>query len=159
MAEVLAAVWQWVVDIIKNVGGASDGMTLLKWIRMIAIVGGYLLLRPYIEKGAAKWMGSEHEKELDPAEMAKANGKKAKISPNSLRGQVEIPDDTDEEEEEEGQATGADWGKKARKRQRTVLRKILEAEEKLLQEDDDDDIKEFLESDALVDYKEGEDGW
>jgi len=158
MAEVLAAVWQWVVDIIKNVGGASDGMTLLKWIRMIAIVGGYLLLRPYIEKGAAKWMGSEHEKELDPAEMAKANGKKAKISPNSLRGQVEIPDDTDEEEEE-GQATGADWGKKARKRQRTVLRKILEAEEKLLQEDDDDDIKEFLESDALVDYKEGEDGW
>lgn len=151
MSELFDTIYQYADNFIRNVGGAADGMTLKRWIRMIAIVGAYILLRPYLEKLSAYVMAENHEKELDPEEMDKAN--KAKLSPNALSGEV------DSDAEEESATSGADWGKKARKRQRTVLQKIQEAEDKLRAEDSDEDIKEFLESDALVDYKEGEDGW
>jgi len=65
---------------------------------------------------------------------------------------------SDSEEEGEGMATDVKWGKKARKRQRAVVKKILADEEEVrrqLQEDDEDkDIQEYL-----VDYTPGEDGW
>ncbi|CRK18726.1 hypothetical protein BN1708_003104 [Verticillium longisporum] len=71
----------------------------------------------------------------------------AEISPNSLRGQVDIPEDSDDEGVESA-ATGADWGKKARRRQREVLKMMMDAEEERLaqeQEDEEDkDIEEFL---------------
>jgi hypothetical protein len=130
----------------------ANSMSLSRWVRIIAIVGAYLLLRPWILKLAAYGMDKDLAKETAPKEAA------AKISPNSLRGGVDAPEDS-EDEEQEGETTGADWGKKAKKRQRDVLKKILEAEELLRKEDDDDEMKKFLESDALVDYKVGEDGW
>ena len=71
----------------------------------------------------------------------------------SLKGQVEIPEDTDSEGEEDGRvkATGAaDWGKKARRRQRRVLRSLIEADEKRRKEEEeeagsDKEIEELLE--------------
>lgn len=140
----------------RNFFGMWDGMNVIRFIRMVAIVGAYFLLRPYLMKIGEYLQGKQHEKEIDTDELA---GPKAKISPNQLRGaggkEVEIPD-SDEEEEAEG--TGADWGKKARKRQRQLVKKVLEEDEKRrreLQEDDEDkDIQEYL-----VDYVEGEDGW
>lgn len=85
-----------------------------------------------------------HEEESERAE-AEA---RAKISPNELRGRVEIPDDTDEEDEATAEASGPDWGKKARRRQRDMIKKLLEAEEQRLQENqeelEDKDIEEFL---------------
>lgn len=85
-----------------------------------------------------------HEEEAARAE-AEA---KAKISPNELRGQVDIPEDTDDEDETTAKSSGPDWGKKARRRQRDVIKKLLDAEEQRLRENqeelEDKDIEEYL---------------
>ncbi|TAQ86723.1 hypothetical protein B7494_g4958 [Chlorociboria aeruginascens] len=142
MIDIYELILQWGNNLQTRVSEIFEGMTLQKYIRLVIIVGAYALLRPYLMKLGARAQTREHEKEVDPEEMEKA---KAAISPNSLRGQVEVPDDS---AESEGETTGADWGKKARRRQRQVVRKILEQDEKLRreqQEDDEDkDIQEFL---------------
>jgi hypothetical protein len=103
-----------------------------------------MLLRPYLIKLGGRAQMQSHEEESERAE-AEA---KAKISPNELRGRVEIPEDTDEEDEATAEASGPDWGKKARRRQREMIKKLLEAEEQRLQENqeelEDKDIEEFL---------------
>lgn len=154
----------WANNFVRNATHMWDGMTLIKYIRLIAIVGAYVLLRPYLMKLGAKLQAKEHEKELDPYEMATADeksGGKAKISPNNLRGidgKVVELQESDSEEEAEGTGTDVKWGKKARKRQRAVIKKVLEDEERirreLQEEDEDKDIMEYL-----VDYESGKDGW
>lgn len=72
-----------------------------------------------------------------------------KISPNELRGvKEEIPDASDDEEVTGAQASATEWGKKARKRQRTMLKKMIDAEEKRLQDlqddEEDKDIEQYL---------------
>lgn len=160
---IVAQLNTWYNNFTRNAIHMWDDMTLLKYIRLVAIVGAYALLRPYLMKWGEKLQAKEHEKELDPYEMATADGKngKGKISPNQLRGaggkvvELEV---SDSEEEGEGTVADVKWGKKARKRQRAVVKKILADEEEVrrqLQEDDEDkDIQEYL-----VDYTPGEDGW
>lgn len=136
----------WGDNLQRNVSNTLSNMTLEKYIRMVVIVGAYALLRPYIMKLGGKFQTREHEKEVDEGELAAA----AKLSPNSLRGKVQVAEDTDSEgeEEEAPKVTGADWGKKARRRQRQMVRKLLEAEEELRREyeedEEDKDIQEFL---------------
>ncbi|KKY30122.1 putative trafficking pga2 [Diaporthe ampelina] len=139
----------------RNLRGTLEGMSPEKWIRIVIIVGTYMLLRPYLLKLGGKAQMNQHEKEAAEAE-AEAEAK-AKLSPNELRGhRVQIPEDSDDSDAEgeggEGRksstATATDWGKKARRRQRTMVKKLLDAEEKRLQElqedDEDKDIEEFL---------------
>lgn len=139
----------------RNLRGSLEGMSPEKWIRIVIIVGTYMLLRPYLLKLGGKAQMNQHEKEAAEAE-AEAEAK-AKLSPNELRGhKIEIPEDSDDSDAEgeggEGKKTGSasatDWGKKARRRQRTMVKKLLDAEEKRLQElqedDEDKDIEEFL---------------
>lgn len=153
---------QWYNNFFRNLYHMWDGMTLIKYIRMIAVVGAYLLLRPYLEKLGAKIQAKEHEKEIDAYDIATADGEgKGKISPNMLRGAggkvVELPAEDSESEEE---TTGADvkWGKKARKRQRATVKKLLEDQERLrMEEDGDEDDRDIMEH--LVDYEPGKDGW
>jgi len=149
----------WANNFFRNAVHMWDGMTLVKYIRLVAVIGAYALLRPYLMKLGAKLQAKEHEKELDPYEMATQDEQaKGKLSPNNLRGidgkAVQLADSESEEE------AGADvkWGKKARRRQRAVVKKVLEDEERIrreLQEDDED--KDILE--YLVDYEPGKDGW
>lgn len=140
------------LNFLHNIENALD-MDLRTFIRIVVVVGAYLLIRPYLVKGGAKLQEREHDKVIAADKKREAN---AKISPNSLRGQVEVPEDTDSEEE--GQASGVNWGGKARKKQRKVLRQILEADEKTrLDAEGDKDDKDILE--YLVDYEEGKDGW
>ncbi|KAI1126046.1 DUF1531-domain-containing protein [Nemania abortiva] len=122
-----------------NVSASFDSMTAQQWIRLVAIVGAYALLRPYVIK-----MGAKHqEKQFEKAQQEDLS----KISPNQLRGELGIPEESDDDEEE-GETTAADWGKKARKRQRNMIKQLLDAEEKRLQEtideQEDKDIEEFL---------------
>ena len=104
-----------------------------------------MLLRPYVIKLGARSQMKAHERaEADAEELAKAE-----ISPNELRGHVDLPEDSDDEIEEiQAEATGPDWGKKARRRQRNMIKKLLEAEERRLEEskeeEEDKDIEEFL---------------
>ena len=106
-----------------------------------------MLLRPYIVKLGNKAQMSGYEKEHDEAE-AQAQ---AKMSANELRGLVDIPEDSDDEDAvatATGATGGPDWGKKARRRQREMIRNMLEAEERRLQEskeeEEDKDIEEYL---------------
>ncbi|KAI1735080.1 protein trafficking Pga2 [Xylaria scruposa] len=129
----------------NNVSTSFTNMTAQQWIRLIAIVGAYALLRPYIIKLGAKHSAKEFEK---------AQQDVAEISPNELRGELGIPEESEDEEggggDDDGQGTtsAADWGKKARKRQRRMIKQLLDAEEQRLQEtfdeQEDKDIEEFL---------------
>lgn len=140
----------------RNLRGTLEGMSPEKWIRIVIIVGTYMLVRPYLLKLGGKAQMNQHEKEAAEAE-AEAEAQ-AKMSPNELRGhKIQIPedsDDSDAEGEGEGKkssstsSSATEWGKKARRRQRTMVKKLLDAEEKRLQElqedDEDKDIEEFL---------------
>jgi hypothetical protein len=149
---VLDNIRYFALNFLHNIENAFD-MDLRTFIRIVVVVGAYLLIRPYLVQGGAKMQERQHDKVI--AADKKREGQ-AKISPNSLRGQVEVPEDTDSEEE--GQATGANWGGKARKKQRRALRQILEADEKMrLDAEGDKDDKDIM--DLLVDYEEGKDGW
>ncbi|KAI1420629.1 DUF1531-domain-containing protein [Xylaria sp. FL1777] len=123
-----------------NVSSSITNMTAQQWIRLVAIVGAYALLRPYIIK-----MGAKHQEK----QFEKAQEDVAEISPNQLRGELHIPEESDDDDDNgQGEATAADWGKKARKRQRNMIKQLLDAEEKRLQEtldeQEDKDIEEFL---------------
>ena len=130
----------WAENLQRNVSNSVSQLSIKDYIRMVIILGGYALLRPYLLKLAGRFQARDHERELDPNELSSD----AAMSASSLRGQVQVPEDTDEEEE--GSGTGADWGRAARHRQREMIRKILEAEEKKAEEaeDSDKDIEEFL---------------
>lgn len=125
----------------RNLTGVFDDMDSRRWIRMIAAVGAYLLLRPLLVKLGEKIQNKQYAKTMESSQ----KGPKAKISPNALRGQVEPIQDEDEEEEE---IKGVESGKKARKRQ------LKKAREEQQDEDSQADVM-----DHLVDYVEGEDGW
>lgn len=131
-----------------NLDATFKNMTPKQWIRLVIIVGAYCLLRPYVLKMA----GKHQERQL---EKAQEEASKAEISPNQLRGQIDIPEDSDDEaaeggEQAQAQASASDWGKKARRRQRHMIKKLLDAEEKRLrelQEDEEDkDIEQYLVS-------------
>ncbi|ROV93069.1 hypothetical protein VSDG_07396 [Cytospora chrysosperma] len=134
----------------RNLRGSLEGMSPEKWIRIVIVVGAYVLIRPYLLKLGGKVQMAQHEKEAAATKAEEEAKAKAKMSPNELRGHtVQLPGESDDSEaEDEGQASATDWGKKARRRQRTMIKKILNAEEKRLrelQEDDEDkDIQEFL---------------
>lgn len=132
---------------VNNLRATFSDLSLKKAIRLCIIVFVYLLIRPYLVKWAGIRQMEQHERE---AAAAKAERERiAAMSPNDVRGlkvAAEIPD-TDEDLAAESSAT--DWGSKARKRQREVLRRLVDANEKRLEEqlgdDEDKDIEEFLE--------------
>ncbi|TVY23360.1 PGA2-like protein [Lachnellula hyalina] len=150
MAELLIATWERLSNVPTHLAHSVDNMTLKNWIRLIACVGAYLLVRPYLIKLSARQQEKQFEK-ID----AETTASFAKLQPNALRdsrgSKVEIPDS-----ESEGEADGApQWGKKAKVRQRKVVKKIQEAIEEKGREDDDSNS--IL--DRFVDYEEGVDGW
>ena len=127
----------------SNISNTFDRLTLQDYIRLIIVIGAYSLLRPYLIKLGARFQAKDHEREIDPDEISSV----AAISPNSLRGKVHVPEDTDSESEEEGRKK-TDWGKKARRRQRKVIKQLLEEDEKRKREEEeaesDKEIEEFL---------------
>ena len=147
-----------------NVQTSFSHLSAEQWIRLIVIAGAYMLLRPYIIKLGGRVQMKQHEadeKEAEEEAAAIAAGEKPALSANDLRGgasasksltaEIGIPDTDDDESEAEAEATvgpasGTDWGKMARKRQRRVLRKLLEVhEQKLADEQADEEDKEIQE--------------
>ncbi|KAI9832286.1 MAG: hypothetical protein M1819_004464 [Sarea resinae] len=144
--NILGSIGTWRSNFQNQVQYTVKKMTIHDYLRLVIIVGAYCLLRPYLIKLGARFQAKDHERELDPDEMSSA----AAVSPNSLRGQVQLQE-SDDEDDEVALGTGADWGKKARRRQRQMIKNILAAEEKRLAEeaeaDSDKDIEEFLVKD------------
>lgn len=125
----------------NNIAQVFNDMTPKEWIRLVAIVGAYLLIRPYVLKHATKKNVERMEKE------SKEREEQAKISPNELRGGKKAIDGDDSDDE--GESSTTDWGAKARTRQRTLIKRLMKAEEERkqeLQDDEDDrDIADLLE--------------
>jgi hypothetical protein len=154
-------------NFVQNFRTSLTDLSLQNYIRLIAIVGAYLLLRPYLMKLVERMQSKDLEKVvINPDETIT----RAKVSPNMIRGyggkEINIGG---ENEEGEGEGTGLEgWGGKARIRQRKSDKVLVEEVERrrLAQEGDgeDKDIEEFLVDgkdvrDLLVDYEEGVDGW
>ncbi|KAI9646572.1 hypothetical protein NHQ30_004567 [Ciborinia camelliae] len=122
-------------------------LELQKWIRIVAIVGAYLLVRPYFINLGAKKQEQEYTKAR--AEHAEKKEKEKHVGANSFRDSVKIPEDTDSGEDAKASSNDVKWGGKARKKQRQTIRKILDQEEKLRREqqedDDDEDIQDLLQ--------------
>ena len=132
----------------RNLTGIFDDMSNTRWIRLVAVVGAYLLLRPYLVKLGEKL--SNKQDEQTTATTQTATGPKAKISPNALRGLGGEEEEEEQEEKEVGEAKGVDAGKTGKARKRQQKKATQGQEEK-------DSNAELL--DQLVDYEEGQDGW
>jgi hypothetical protein len=131
----------WSGNLTRNTSSAFANLRLKDYIRLVIIIGGYALLRPYILKLGAKLQMQVHEKESAEAIM----------DPNELRGaKIEIPGiESDEDDSGDEVHTGADmdFGRKARLRQRKFIREALEREEQRLRDEvegSDAEIEEFL---------------
>jgi hypothetical protein len=131
----------------SRVGNLWASFSRLKpqgWIRLIWIVGAYILLRPYLMKLGARAQERQHEKES-----AEAVSTGAELHPNDLRGgkKVAIPGlNSDDDADEKTEAKPGQWGKKARVRQRKFVRETLEKEEKRLQdEQEQEDLKDVAD--------------
>lgn len=142
LTEILS---EWGTNFTTNTAKSFTTMSAKDWIRIVIIVGTYSLIRPYILKLGAKAQNRAHEKDA-----AESTG--AEVHPNELRtgrklGKVEIPGVGDSDEEE-GEDKPAEWGKKARVRQRKFIRSAIEKEEKRLADEQeaesDKEIEEFL---------------
>ncbi|KAL3957705.1 hypothetical protein ACCO45_008283 [Purpureocillium lilacinum] len=109
----------------NNLSSSFSSMTTQGWIRLIVIVGGYMLLRPHLMKFATK--GAVKKMEEEDAKSREKDAAQAEISPNEFRGIKEKL-------------------MKARVRQRQMLKDLLEEEERRrAAENEDADIQEFLE--------------
>ena len=138
--------------------GTLERMTAQDWIRLVIIVGAYALLRPYLLKLGGRHQAADHERALDPAErngLKRAAGKVVRDPRDgTVRERLDVPEDT-ESEGEIGEARrngsgGMDWGKKARRRQRRVVRTLLEKEERRREAEAERESDKEIE-DLLVD--------
>ncbi|GFP55286.1 hypothetical protein ACSS6W_009410 [Trichoderma asperelloides] len=127
----------------NNIQKSFSDMSTQGWLRLIMVVCTYLLIRPHIIKYSTKHAVKKLE-EQDTKDKQYAKEQVAKMSPNDLRGLGSVEEDVDADEGADG--SKADWGSKARVRQRKVLRKILEAEEqRRYEEESDEDVRDLLE--------------
>ncbi|KAM0260690.1 hypothetical protein ACHAQJ_002606 [Trichoderma viride] len=128
----------------NNVQKSFGDMSSTGWLRLIMVVCTYLLIRPHVIKYSTKYAVDKLEAQ-DVKDKKFAKDAVAKMSPNDLRG-LNSPEEPDVDADEGADGSKADWGSKARVRQRKVLRKILESEEqRRYEEEDDEDIKDLLE--------------
>lgn len=65
MDYILDNVGEWKDRLVNNSVKSFEDMTAQRWIRIIAIVCGYLLIRPFLLNQAAKQQKKQLEKEAD----------------------------------------------------------------------------------------------
>lgn len=136
-------VQEFVDSRLRNLMASFSRLKPEGWIRLIWIVGAYMLLRPYLMKLGARAQERQHEKES-----AEAADTGAEVHPNELRGgkKVAIPGVESDDEEEKTEAKPGQWGKKARVRQRKFIRETLVKEEERLQdEQEQEDLKDIAD--------------
>lgn len=149
--EITTALSTWKGNLTRNTTESFTKMTPKNWLRLVIVVCTYALIRPYILKLGAKVQEQHLEKEAK-----ESDEKWAAMHPNDLRAggrkNVDIPGVESEDEGEDGHGevtVGREWGRKARVRQRKIVRKAIEIhEENLAQtgfESEDEDIADLLQ--------------
>ncbi|PFH62091.1 hypothetical protein XA68_15182 [Ophiocordyceps unilateralis] len=140
LGKLVARLFEYGHNASNNLQDSFSKLSLQSWIRLTVIVGGYMLLRPYIMKLATKTAVRKMEEE-DAKSRSEAPAE-PQLTPNEFRGIKEKL----YEAQDDGDGTGADWGSRARARQRQMLKDLLEEEERRrAAENEDADIQEFLE--------------
>lgn len=129
----------YIGNFLHNVTHMFDGMDYIRYGRLLAIVAAYFLLRPYLEKYAAKMQEKQFDKIDQETKDAEAT---AAISPNAMRGGKVAAASIQAEA-----TTGADLSKSAKKRQGQAVRR---AEAKAKQEEEDDSWSDPDVSDLLT---------
>lgn len=127
----------------RNATHMFDGMEWTRWLRLVAIIGAYVLIRPYLERYAAKYQEKQYAK-IDKDHDIKEAQARAAMSANELRGGPRV---VEVDEDEAAGTTGADWGKAAKKKQKQT-KKV--AAEKAKQEEDEDSWSDPDVSDLLT---------
>ncbi|KAI5300481.1 hypothetical protein KEM56_002425 [Ascosphaera pollenicola] len=146
----------YIINWPSNAGSALKGtfatLSIRDYIRLVWIVGGYIILRPYLEK-LFKFMFDRGQKKNEEGEEEEeedlATGK-TKLSANDLRGVssgVDYPGQEDEEESENENVKPPvpQWGRAARLRQKKAIQLIEEEYARRQAEEDDKDIEDLLE--------------
>lgn len=142
----------WKGNFMRNSAASFSTMTPKRWIRLVIIVGAYLLLRPYLLKLGAKVQEQHLEKSMQESKARMTTGGSSKMDANDLRGgkkaKIDIPGVDSDSEEESAEAKEGQWGRKARVRQRKIVRKAMEIHEQNLAmkgNESDKDIEDLLE--------------
>ena len=131
-----------------NLYASFADMTAHRWVRLGAVIVGYILIRPYIDAGFRKWFDYDQrkkkaEEDAQKAAFGETEDKKAKLSANSLRGSGkvlgEVENTDDEPEEDEANASGVPGSSNMTRRRRKKSEKQAEkrghqlSEEQLLE--------------------------
>jgi hypothetical protein len=82
MDYILDNVGEWKDRLVNNSIKSFEEMTAQRWVRIIAIVGAYLLIRPYLLNAAAKKQKQQLEKEAEDLGL----GKSEALDANDFRG-------------------------------------------------------------------------
>ena len=164
------AIQTYFSNFINNLHGSFARLKPEGWIRLVWIVGAYLLLRPYLVKLGARRQQKQHEASQADDDTG------AELHPNDLRGgkkaaTMATPGDKSTSGAKAGKqlsvATGkkttmpkagnhggdteakaGEWGNNARARQRKVMRAMSEKQEQRLQAEQEEelgDIQDLLE--------------
>ena len=123
-------------------------------LRLITIVGAYLLFRPYLLKLTQKFQEQDHARPLISSEQdtpavaaAGGGGRRRRRRRSALLGGGGGGDSS--EESDDGGEEEMSWGAKVRRRKRAETKALKEAiqkeEEARACEESDEDIAEFLE--------------
>lgn len=90
-------------NLVNNLHGSFARLKPEGWIRLVWIVGAYLLLRPYLVKLGARQQQKQHE-EATPAQ----------LHPNELRTGKKMAPQSKPDPVDHTPTEPADWGNKAR---------------------------------------------
>ncbi|KAF2424393.1 DUF1531-domain-containing protein [Tothia fuscella] len=133
----------WSGNFQRNTKSSFARMSTKNWIRLTVVVCAYILLRPHIMKIMAKVQAKQLQKMGDEDTAARAE-----MDANDLRGIVKIPGVESDDDDEVEEVRENEWGRKARVRQRKVVRKAMERHEEMLSmvgHESDKDIEDLLE--------------
>lgn len=133
----------WKGNFVRNSTGSFSGMTVKNWLRLTVIVCAYLLIRPHLLRLAAKVQEGKMAEEARKSE-AELN---TKMNANDLRsGKIEDIPNVDEDNDSDADA--GEWGRRARVRQRKIIKMATDRHEKDLivrSMDSDEDIADLLQ--------------
>ncbi|KAF2143222.1 uncharacterized protein K452DRAFT_225158 [Aplosporella prunicola CBS 121167] len=155
--DIMTLLSTWGDNLSTQTSKAFNNLGPKDYIRLVVIIGGYLLLRQWLVKlGAHRQLkqlehqDAEAKRQARAEELADANdlrvgAKKSRKPKIALPG---VDSDDDDSSEEESAVRPGEWGRAARLRQRKFVRDALEKHEQKLQAEaeaeSDKDIEEFL---------------
>ncbi|EAS34684.3 uncharacterized protein CIMG_00038 [Coccidioides immitis RS] len=144
----LAVLHTWYTNFTTNVSNSVSNLTVRDYIRLVWIIGGYMFLRPYLDKGFRrlfeKGVAKSEKAEEAQAEAQAQQAGGAMLTANDLR---DGRGNESEDDDDDGGASSAvpQWGKSARRKQRKFLEFLEQEAERRREDDDDRDIADLLE--------------